>query len=113
MDIRVNTRMEQALNGKELVVNLGGADWYTKFKADRRYSNGRLCVELIDATDGSPFATLTVNIPTAELGDWEILVKTWSENEMVAKAALASGRFKDTGKRINTGFVQAQVWEVL
>ncbi len=41
-----------------------------------------------------------------------ILVKTWSENEAFAKAALATGLFEDTGKRFPTGFVEAQIWKL-
>ena len=48
--------------------------------------------------------------PDAGLIDGEFAVRTWSKNESVAKAALASGIFEDTGKRIPTGFVEAQVW---
>jgi hypothetical protein len=56
---------------------------------------------------------LTVNIPEADLEPGEILVKTWSENESLAAAALASGHFRDTGKRVKTGWCEAEVWEVI
>lgn len=79
----------------------------------RCYENGRPALRLLSALDGEPFGTLTVNIPEASVLSGEIIVKTWSENEAMAAAALASGLFRDTGRRIHTGFVQAQVWEVL
>ena len=66
----------------------------------------------VDKCPGERIATLTVNIPEAEIADDEIIVKTWSENEGIAKDALASGLFEDTGRRIPTGFVEAQVWRV-
>jgi hypothetical protein len=111
-DKKVLAHAIKALHGKMLVVNLGGpADYYTFFRIGR-YSNGRIAIEL-EEKDGTPFATLTCNLPTMELNGNEVFIKTWSDNEEVAKAALASGRFKDTGKRVSTGFVLAQVWEVL
>ena len=60
--------------------------------------------------DGQRFATLSVNFPEVELGEGEFAVKTWSENEQVAADALASGLFVDTGKRIQSGYVEASVW---
>lgn len=101
----------KALHGKLLQVSLYGNTYRTFFKVGF-YSNGRVAIEL-EERDGAPFATLTCNLPTMELNGNEIFVKTWSENEEIAKAALASGRFKDTGRRVSTGFVLAQVWEVL
>lgn len=57
-------------------------------------------------------AKLTVSVEGAELGVHEILVKTWSENEEIAKDMLNSGWFEDTGRRVKTGYVEAQVWRV-
>ena len=82
-----------------------------------KYVNGRLAIQLVSADScegilsaGEPVGMLTVNIPSAELEDGEFLVKTWSENEDLAGGALASGRFVDTGRRVPTGHVEAQVW---
>jgi len=74
------------------------------------YPNGRLALRLIDYDDGSPIAVLTTNIPSAKLEPGEFLVKTWSENETIAEACLASGFFVDTGKRVKTGFTEAHIW---
>lgn len=73
---------------------------------------GEVLVEFL-MEDGTPFSTLTVNIPEVVLGEREILVKVWSENADVSKAVLAYPMFRDTGARIHTGFVHAQIWEVL
>lgn len=61
----------------------------------------------------SPWGCLTVNIPGTDLASNEVLVKTWSENEQFRGPALASGLFADTGRRIRTGFVAAEVWRLL
>ena len=75
-----------------------------------RYTNSnRPAVQLIDETEGCPFCMLSVNM-SAELGDEEFVVKDWSENEEVAVAALASGLFVDTGRKVQVGFVEAPIW---
>jgi hypothetical protein len=79
----------------------------------RSYQNGRPALRLLSALDGEPFGTLTVNLPESKVLAGQIIVKVWSENEAMAAAALASGMFRDTGGRIPTGYVEAQVWEVV
>ena len=66
----------------------------------------------LNAPDGAVAAILTVNIPECDklLRPGEFFVKTWSENETIAKEALASGLFVDTGRRVESGFVEAQIW---
>ena len=76
------------------------------------YPNGRLAIELFDKTSGESLATLTTNMVNDSLKDGEVFVKTWSENEEIAKAALESGFFKDTGRRVSAGYVEAQVWMI-
>jgi len=56
---------------------------------------------------------LTVNIPDVKLGEDEILIKGWSENEPVADAAMKTGWFERTNKIVPTGFAVAEVWRVL
>lgn len=62
-----------------------------------------------------PWIDLTTNVRGAStfLEEGECLVKTWSENEPYIKPMLESGWFEDTGKRVPTGFVEAQVWKIL
>jgi hypothetical protein len=74
-----------------------------------QYKDGTPAVVLEDS-DGEPWATLSVNIPGAPRETDEILVKTWSENEMLREPLLASGLFEDTGRRVPAGFAQAEVW---
>lgn len=76
------------------------------------YDNGRqaIVVEGRHQYNGERIGTLTVNIPEATLGTGEVLVKTWSENERLAKDVLAAGLFEDTGRRVPTGWVEAEVW---
>lgn len=74
------------------------------------YSHGGATAVVLECENGEPLATLSVNVEGAKLGEGEFLAKTWSENEEIAKAALDSGLFEDTGRRVPTGWVEAQVW---
>lgn len=80
----------------------------------RIYAGGNLAIELVSTQDGERFGVLTVNLPESiELGQrGEIAVKTWNENQPLREPALASGLFVDTGRRIPTGHVEAEVWRL-
>jgi hypothetical protein len=75
-----------------------------------KYGNGRVALSLIDAE--GPVATATVNLPDAELGMNEILVKDWSENRGMMAALIEAGIVKPTGKTIRSGFVDVPVCEL-
>ena len=83
-------------------------DWGECRIVENRYGN-RIALDL-RSMDGEPIARLTVNIPEASLEKGEFFVKAWSENERIAEDCLKSGLFWDTGKRVQTGWVEAQVW---
>lgn len=88
-------------DGTELIVKLS------------KYSdNGRLAVSLVE-NDGicTPYGHLSVNTD-AVLDRGEFAVKTWSENEEIAEAALGTGFFTDTGKRVACGFAEAPIWKL-
>lgn len=76
---------------------------------------GALAVELVDGY-GEPIAMLSVNFPESAhlLGKNEFFAKTWEENEEIAEDALASGIFRDTGRRSSYGFLSsllsANIW---
>src|SRR5262245_49910708 len=54
--------------------------------------------------------TLTVIVRGANLRAGEFLVKTWDENAPFRQPLLASGQFRDTGKRVPVGHAQAEIW---
>lgn len=77
-----------------------------------RYWDGRPRIGLTGA-DG-PFGTLTTNVDGVNLKEDEIIVKTWSENEhWYAHVLITCPFLEDTGKRVKTGFCEAQIWRVL
>ena len=100
--------------------SLEASDFFEDGSASRRPPEGTVARghlrddELLytGKTNGQLAAVLTVNIPELDkvLKPGEFFVKTWSENETIAKEALASGLFVDTGKRLESGFVEAQIW---
>lgn len=47
----------------------------------QHYRNGRPVIELIDVSDGQPYAVATVNMPEVLLSPNECLIKDYSENE--------------------------------
>ena len=67
--------------------------------------SNRMALIMLDALDGEPVTTITVNIPEAPLDDDEIIVKNYSENEGMLEFLVESGLVEDTGKFIQTGFV--------
>lgn len=75
------------------------------------YVNGTPYVQCL-MENGGCWGILSCNLPkeTAMLGAGEFFAKTWSENEGWSQAALDSGIFVDTGVRVRTGFVEAQIW---
>lgn len=73
------------------------------------YKGGRRAIFLV--SEDLPFGTLTVNLPEEHLEEGEFFVKTWTENEAIAPFILKkAGLFEDTGKRVDSGFVQAAIW---
>lgn len=85
----------------------------TLYLVESKYAaDSSTAIELV-LPSGEPYAVLTVCIPEVGtyLGPNEILVKTWSENMPIRASALASPYFTDTGKRVPTGFVEAEIWK--
>ena len=64
---------------------------------------------LLKEDDGSCYA---VNIPEVRLEDKEIIIKNWSENSVFIEKIRKCGYFTDTGKRIPTGYVEAEIWKL-
>ena len=83
-------------------------------------ANGPLAIAL-ETDEGEPLATLSVNLykpdcshDSRDLPANCFYVKTWSENEELAKEAQASGLFvcRDDLGVGRSGFVTAPVWQI-
>jgi len=76
-----------------------------------QYSNGRTALAMFLEGTPVPYCVLTVNLPLDDLKADEFFVKTWSENEAITDALRSTGIFTDTGRRVKTGHVHAEVWK--
>lgn len=77
---------------------------------ERLYAHGfGVRLDLVDS-DGAPYATLTKNPAPHVLDAGVFWIKACDENEGVARSALASGLFVDTGARVQAGYYQLEVW---
>lgn len=108
-----------AFEGKKIIVTMNNTSFRVLLEK-RKYQNGGIAINGIcvgGEDDGDPFGTLSVNLPESRnmITDItkEVFIKVWSENEAFAEAARNSGFFVDTGKLARTGFVAAEVWELL
>ena len=54
---------------------------YTVILTGGTYANGRKAIRILDAEDGLPVMTATVNLPEVDLKDDEVIIKNYSENE--------------------------------
>jgi hypothetical protein len=78
------------------------------------YADGNKALLVVNSDTEEILTKLSVNLDTdVPLDKDEYLIKTWSENEEIARTALESGLFTDTGKWVPAGWVEAQVWRVL
>ncbi len=79
----------------------------------KTYSNNRIALQLIDAEDGSPIATATVNFPDEQLNDDEVLIKDYSENEGMYKALVDAKIISEVIEYIQRGFVTLPKCKIL
>lgn len=76
---------------------------------DRYSDNDRLAITAF--SEGQQYARITVNVPHYNVPEGHILVKTWSENFWVPQLLKVENTpFQDTGIRVKTGHVEAQLW---
>ena len=78
-----------------------------------QYGNGATALQLVDAEDSSPIARATVNIPEVELGENEVIIKDYSENEGMLDALVEAGICVPTGQAVQTGHITAPICKLL
>lgn len=76
-----------------------------------RYPSGGAIALSLMLTTGEPLCTFTTNLKAygARLSDDEFHVDTWNTGT-VPSDMMATGLFEDTGKRQDSGHVEAPVW---
>lgn len=70
-----------------------------------KYANGRTAIQILDAIDGQPYATATVNIDHVLLADNEVLIKDYSENEGMLDFLIKNNIVTPTPNGVQSGFV--------
>lgn len=112
MSEKLREELINKFRSKKIMVSMYGSTFNVVLRPVTYLKNNRVALAVREE-DGSPVGSLTVNLPDFPLGEREIFVKDWSENEELAKSMLASGLFKDTGKRVPSGHVMVPIWEIL
>ncbi len=83
--------------------NLGESTYEVFLRVSKYMNNGRRSVQLIDAEDGCSFMTVTVNVPDAHIGEDEVIVKNYSENEGVLDFLIENGLVRGVKRMIDRG----------
>ena len=98
---------------KKIKINSYGSEIEVVLVKGTYQNDNSTAIELMCNEEGywEAYSTLTVCIPGTILEDNEILVKTWSENEQL-KELTKTDMFSDTGKRVKSGFVEAEIWKI-
>lgn len=77
-----------------------------------RYPNGRIAIQLIDAEDGEPFATATINIPMESLAKDEVIIKNYSKNEGIEPSLIEAGILLEKVRMVGSGFTHVPVYKI-
>ena len=77
------------------------------------YNNMRLSIRLLDTKVGDLIATATVNLPHCELGEYQVFIKEYSENEGMTDALIKAGIIlPEMQNSVNTGHVSVGAYEM-
>lgn len=71
-----------------------------------KYQHGnRTAIELYDANDGDRVAVATTNLPDEPLGEDEVFIKDYSENEGMVDFLVKEGIIERTSEAVKSGYV--------
>lgn len=107
MTTHMNTRINTRIGAMETPFGL--SDIFSCI-----YDNGSPAVTIVNQ-EGELVTYLSFNIPYKShlLGPGEFFVRDWEENRELAKDALATGLFVDTGREVEwRNFHTAKVWKI-
>jgi hypothetical protein len=89
---------------KKFKLNAHGTTYDVTVKLSK-YNNDRIAIQLIDVSDGMPYATATVNMPNVLLEDNEVLVKDYSENGGMLEFLMTNNIVTPTMQGVHAGHV--------
>lgn len=93
-------------------VNAAGHEEQLVVRVERYRDNERIALA-IDSLDGDVFCIATCNVPEAEVGPREVILKNWSENEGIEYSLIEAVVIEPYPvKFVSTDFVQAPVYKL-
>lgn len=87
--------------------------WHVNVVRSHYINTDRIALMLIDADDGLPITTCTVNIPEVFVEKDQLIIKDWSENEGILKWLQEHNIVGPRLRSIPTGHVEADLCELL
>lgn len=66
-----------------------------------------------DECPGEPVSTCTVNLPDEPLGEGEVFIKDYSENEGMVEFLVKEGVVEKTGREVRSGYIAVPVCKLL
>ena len=88
-------------------------EWTCKVGFSRYQDNGRIAIVLFDDESGEQLFVASVNLPEVALPENHVFIKNWSENRGVLQSLVDAGILRSTGRRVPTGYVEADECELL
>jgi hypothetical protein len=76
-----------------------------------RFPNDRIAVVL--EKNFRLWIRVAMNVPAQDIAEDEFFAKTHDENEEFREPLLATGLFADTGRRLEIGFVELELWRLV
>ena len=77
------------------------------------YGNGRKAIQLMDADDGCPVATASINLRDVDMDDDEIAIKDYSENAGMFNVLSMAKVISDPVRFVSSGFVSVPICKIL
>ena len=75
--------------------------------------SNRHVLELLDVDDGCPVMVATVNLPAVSLGESEVIIKNYSENEGVLEFLQENEIVGPVKREVQTGWVTCPIVDLL
>lgn len=74
-----------------------------------KYGNERTAIILEDAEEGDSVAYATANVPTRKVGEDEVIIKDYSENEGIYQALIDAGVIEATDDHVQLEYVDMPI----
>ena len=102
--------LPESQNGKKLV---RFKEWVCELQFGKYHGNHRTAIELVCHNTGELIATATVNVPSIELKENEVIIKDYSENQGMFQALFNAGIVKLNRIDTQSEWVDFHICELL